>query len=64
VLIDDFKTASITKLAALTGIDKSRWSRYLNGKVAMTTTTLSIAASRLGMTQEDLLRAINDAKNN
>jgi transcriptional regulator with XRE-family HTH domain len=64
MLIDDFKSISITRLAALTGIDKSRWSRYLSGKVAMTTTTLSVAASRLEMKQEDLLRAINEAKNN
>ena len=60
--IDEFKKTSITQLATLTGIDKSRWSRYLNGKIGMTIKTLSIAAQKLEMEQGDLLKAINEIK--
>ena len=55
---EEFENASLTSLAALTDVDKHRWSRYLSGKVALTDTTLSKIAPKLGMTPIQLLEAI------
>lgn len=53
-----FQQLDLVQLETMTGIDQTRWSRYLSGKVAMTSRTLEKAAKRLGMQPQDLLQAI------
>jgi transcriptional regulator with XRE-family HTH domain len=54
----DFTTASLAQLELATGIDRHRWSRYINGKVAMNERTLNKAAQKLEIKPEELLSAI------
>ncbi|MBW4484932.1 MAG: helix-turn-helix transcriptional regulator [Tildeniella torsiva UHER 1998/13D] len=56
---NDFKKASLAQLEAATGIDRFRWSRYINGKVAMNERTLGRAAQGLGMKPSELLAMIH-----
>lgn len=58
----EFQTASLGQIAALSGIDRHRWSRYLTGKVSITESTLTKAATKLGMTPIELLAAIIQRK--
>lgn len=59
---DEFQQASLGQIAALTGIDKARWSRYLSCKVSITESTLTKIAPKLGMTATELLSAIIQRK--
>jgi len=58
----DFNKATLSQLAALTGIDKHRWSRYLSGKVTVTEATLEWMAQRLDMTVDEMLKAIRQRR--
>lgn len=55
---EEFLLASLSRLESLTGIDRHRWSRYINGRVAINERTLSRAADALEMTPIGLLDAI------
>lgn len=57
-----FQTAKLDELAALTGVDRTRWSRYLSGKVALNEKTLSGIAAKLGMTPEQFLTAFRQRR--
>lgn len=59
--IEEFMNASLESLASLSGLDKTRWSKYLNGQV-LSEKTLSRSAERLSMSPEDLLAAINQRR--
>lgn len=54
----NFETASLQQIADATGIDRTRWCRYIKGTRAMTTRTIAKAAVRLGVDSGDLLKAI------
>jgi transcriptional regulator with XRE-family HTH domain len=58
----EFQKATYEKLAAETGIAKSRWSLYFNNKVTLSEKTLSYAAAQLDMKPEELLQAINERR--
>lgn len=55
---EEFLTKSLEQLMLMTGIDRSRWSRYLTGKVAINERTLNRAAQALHMEASELLQAI------
>ena len=59
---EQFQQATLGQIAALTGIDRHRWSRYLTCKVSITESTLTKVAPRLGMTATELLSAIIQRK--
>lgn len=61
--IEDFHTASLEQIAIATGIDRTRWCRYISGKRAMMSTTLDVAAKRLDVSPEVLLAAIRKRRN-
>jgi hypothetical protein len=56
--IKDFADLSLDQLSQLTGLDKTRWSKYFRGQ-SMTETVLNQCAVRLGMKPHELLLAIN-----
>jgi len=60
--ITEFKQASLLMLEKATGICKTRWSRYLSGRVSVSEKTLSSAAEKLGMEPAELLKAIHDRR--
>lgn len=62
VIFAEFQEMSLGQLAAITGIDRHRWSRYLSGKVSMTEKTLNKVATKLGMTASELLMAISQRR--
>lgn len=57
--VEEFCSATLDSLAFVTGVHKSRWSRYLNRRVDLTEKTLNTAADKLNMTPETLLKAMN-----
>lgn len=54
----EFQQLTLGRLALLTGVSRSRWSRYFSGKVSITESTLNKVAQKLGMTSAELLSAI------
>ncbi len=56
--IEAFQHFTLVQLKEITGIDDTRWCRYLSGKVGMTSRTLEKASQELGMEPGDLLEAI------
>lgn len=56
--IKDFKELSLDELSRLSGLDKTRWSKYFNGQL-MTEAVLNHCAQSLGMKPHILLFAIN-----
>jgi hypothetical protein len=59
--IKEFKEISLDDLAAKTGLDKTRWSKYFNGQL-MTEAVLNQSAQALGMQPHILLFAINQKR--
>ena len=59
--IKEFKEISLDDLAARTGLDKTRWSKYFNGQL-MTEAVLNQSAEALGMQPHILLFAINQKR--
>ena len=59
--IKEFKEISLNDLAARTGLDKTRWSKYFNGQL-MTEAVLNQSAEALGMQPHILLFAINQKR--
>lgn len=57
--VEEFCSVTLDSLALVTGVHKSRWSRYLNRRVDLTEKTLNAAAVKLCMTPETLLKAMN-----
>ncbi|MGB3208670.1 MAG: helix-turn-helix transcriptional regulator [Crinalium sp.] len=58
--IKEFREVTLGELERLTGVDRPRWSRYLSGKTSVTVKTLEKAAPKLGMTTDELLKAMNE----
>jgi hypothetical protein len=56
--IAEFLNASLDDLQALSNMDKTRWSKYLNGQT-INEDTLNRAAKNLKMQPEGLLLALN-----
>lgn len=56
--VEEFINSSLGQLEKKTGIDRYRWSRYLNGKVSINYSTLKKAADLLEMPTEQLLLGI------
>jgi hypothetical protein len=56
--VEDFKELSLDELSRLSGLDKTRWSKYFNGQL-MTEAVLNQCAQSLGMQPHVLLLAIN-----
>ncbi len=56
--VKDFKELSLDELSRLSGLDKTRWSKYFNGQL-MTESVLNQCAQSLGMQPHILLWAIN-----
>lgn len=56
--IDEFMTAPLSSLESLTGVDRSNWSKYFNGSL-LSEATLNKASFYLGMSPDQLLKAIN-----
>jgi transcriptional regulator with XRE-family HTH domain len=59
--IVEFKVLSLDELASITGLDKTRWSKYFNGQL-MTEAVLNSLAKSLGMEPHVLLLAINQKR--
>jgi transcriptional regulator with XRE-family HTH domain len=61
-LMDDseFRNISISELARISGFHKSRWSRYLSGKVAMSTSTLDAFAASISMPSDRFLCCLKE----
>jgi len=57
-----FSGLSITELARITGIHKSRWSRYLSGKVGISERTLNRMAEKLEIKASELLKLIDERR--
>jgi transcriptional regulator with XRE-family HTH domain len=57
--IESFADMTIAEIARLTKIDPAQWSRYLNKKKSINENTLERAGKALGMTSDELLKAIN-----
>jgi transcriptional regulator with XRE-family HTH domain len=55
---EEFQTKTLQQLALATGVNKSRWSRYLRRRVWPTERTLQRAAEGLKMTIPELLQAM------
>lgn len=55
---DRFLVATLAELEVATGIDRYRWSKYINGKIAMTERTLSRAAEALDVEPERFLQLL------
>lgn len=56
---EQFLLIRIKDLETLTGISMSRWSRYVAGKQSMSEATLNVAAMKLAMSPDAVLRGIN-----
>jgi transcriptional regulator with XRE-family HTH domain len=59
MIFEDFQKKRLIDLAEITGIDQTRWSRYLRGKRDMNISTLQKAASSMGIESHTLLEFIN-----
>ena len=59
--VKDFKELSLDELSKLSGLDKTRWSKYFNGQL-MTESVLNHCAQSLGMEPHELLFAINSKR--
>lgn len=59
--VNEFKKIGLNELAAKTGLDKTRWSKYFNGQL-MTEAVLNEAAQALEMQPHVLLFAINQKR--
>jgi len=56
--ITEFQQASLDQLSSASGVDRSRWSKYLSGKIAPNTRTLEKIAIGLEMTIDELVLAM------
>jgi transcriptional regulator with XRE-family HTH domain len=56
----EFKSMSVSDLARISGFHKSRWSRYLSGKVAMSTSTLDAFAASISMPSDRFLICLKE----
>ena len=54
----DFLKLSYRQLSKMTGIDKKNWHEYFHNNVSPTMSSLSKIASKLDMSREELIRAI------
>jgi len=59
--VEQFKESSLNDLAKITGMDKTRWSKYFNGQL-ITEGCLNHLASKLSMQPHNLLLAINQKR--
>lgn len=57
--IESFAQLTIAEIARITKIDPAQWSRYMNKKKSINENTLERAGKALGMTSDQLLKAIN-----
>lgn len=57
--VQSFVDMTTAEIARKTGIAVAQWSRYLNRKKTINENTLNQAAKRLGMSSDELLKAIN-----
>lgn len=60
--IKEFQQIPISELAAVSGIDKFRWSKYLNSKQGISERTLKKVALKLELTPDELLYAVNERR--
>lgn len=57
--IETFTEMTIAELSRKTRIAPAQWSRYFHKKSSLNEKTLELAGSRLGMTSDELLKAVN-----
>ena len=61
--IESFVQMTIAEIARITKIAPAQWSRYLNRKKSINENTLERAGEALGMTSDEVLKAINTRRN-
>ncbi|MDX2254692.1 MAG: helix-turn-helix transcriptional regulator [Pseudanabaenaceae cyanobacterium bins.39] len=57
--IESFVKMTIADISRRTGISVAQWSRYFNKKKTINESTLEQAGAKLGMTSDEVLKAIN-----
>jgi len=61
--VEDFISAPLNSISAITSIDKSNWSKFFAGKM-ISEKTLNKASKSLGMAPDELLKGINLRRSN
>lgn len=61
--IETFMQMSIAEISRKTQIAAAQWSRYFRKKSTLNEKTLEQAGSKLGMTSDELLKAVNLRRN-
>jgi transcriptional regulator with XRE-family HTH domain len=61
--IESFTQMTVAEIARQTGISIAQWSRYFNKKKTINESTLEQAGMKLGMSSDEVLKAINIRRN-